>query len=55
MFGAIVIAYNDGEPATVHAMNQKQCERYWRLWTKRLYAYWVAQYDMKKVKAEGFG
>ena len=45
--GAIVIAYTDGEPATVHTMNKKQCERYWKLWVKRVYSYWVMKYDEK--------
>ncbi|XP_060561176.1 mitochondrial genome maintenance exonuclease 1-like [Ruditapes philippinarum] len=43
--GALVFAYGTGEPATVHMMSQKICEKYWRKWKQRLYLYWVQQYQ----------
>ncbi|XP_053393925.1 mitochondrial genome maintenance exonuclease 1-like [Mercenaria mercenaria] len=43
--GALVFAYPTGEPATVHMMSQKVCERYWRKWLDRLYIYWVLQFQ----------
>ena len=39
---AVVIAYESGQPATVHAFNQKVCMEYWNYFLKRLNTYWVA-------------
>ena len=37
---AVVIAYESGEPAHVHAFNHSICKEYWGLWLKRLKQYW---------------
>lgn len=37
---AVVIAYESGQPATVHAFNQKVCLEYWKYFLKRLNTYW---------------
>ena len=37
---AVVIAYESGEPAHVHAFNHTICKDYWGLWLKRLKQYW---------------
>lgn len=42
--GALVFAYPNGEPATVHMMNTKTCEKYWHRWQERMYKYWTLQY-----------
>lgn len=43
--GALVIAYPTGEPATVHMMSPRICERYWQQWLTRLFMYWTLQYE----------
>lgn len=42
--GALVIAYESGEPATIHLMNRKLCEKYWNQWLNRLFLYWTTLY-----------
>jgi genome maintenance exonuclease 1 len=44
---AVVIAYESGEPAHVHAFNHTICKEYWGLWLKRLKQYWK-QLDNKE-------
>lgn len=38
---AVVIAYESGEPATVHAFSSKVCQEYWTYFLKRLNTYWT--------------
>lgn len=37
----VVIAYESGEPATVHAFSSKVCQEYWNYYLKRLTTYWT--------------
>lgn len=43
--GAIVIAYNDGQPADLFTLNEKELNRYWKLWLNRLQEYWTRYRD----------
>jgi genome maintenance exonuclease 1 len=36
----VVIAYESGDPADVHAFNHTVCKDYWNLWLARLRGYW---------------
>ncbi|EDO43044.1 predicted protein [Nematostella vectensis] len=36
---AVVIAYHDGSPAHVHALNLELCEKYWQKWLVKLFNY----------------
>mgnify|MGYP002803925302 FL=1 len=37
--GLLVIAYEDGSPADVHALDLKQCKHFWQDWLVRLYKF----------------
>ncbi|KAL4238717.1 mitochondrial DNA repair [Mactra antiquata] len=47
--GALVFAYPSGEPATVHLMSSKICEKYWQQWLKRVFNYWTIQYKASSL------
>lgn len=43
--GAVVIAYNDGQPADLFILSEKELNRYWKLWLSRLQEYWTRYRD----------
>jgi len=43
--GVVVVAYNDGSPANLFALDEKELRKYWKLWLNRLQEYWVRYKD----------
>jgi genome maintenance exonuclease 1 len=43
---ALIIAYEDGEPAEVHHLSHSHCRDYWKLFLGRLKTYWDATQRM---------
>lgn len=37
---ALIIAYEDGQPAQVHRLSHSHCRDYWKIWLGRLKTYW---------------
>ena len=44
----VVIAYESGDPADVHAFNHSVCKEYWNLWLARLRGYWESLEQSQK-------
>ncbi|XP_001606585.2 mitochondrial genome maintenance exonuclease 1 [Nasonia vitripennis] len=40
--GLIIVAYTNGDPATVHEVSEESLQLYWRLWLQRLQEYHIA-------------
>lgn len=45
----VVIAYESGDPADVHAFNHSVCKEYWNLWLARLREYWESLEQSQKL------
>lgn len=43
--GAVVVAYNDGQPADLFILSEKDINRYWKHWLSRLQEYWTRYRD----------
>lgn len=43
--GTIVVAYNDGQTADMFKLNEKELNRYFKVWLGRLQEYWVRYRD----------
>lgn len=43
--GLIVIAYTDGRPAHSFRLTEKDINRYWEQWLRRLHEFWIRSRD----------
>ena len=40
---ALVVAYENGDPAHIHFLDAAKCQYYWKKWLEKLHLYWVAK------------
>ncbi|KAK7488669.1 hypothetical protein BaRGS_00020122 [Batillaria attramentaria] len=48
---AIVVAYQNGQPAHIHRMKPAMCQHYWTQWCQRLHQYWAMVAAEKGITA----
>lgn len=38
---ALVVAYENGDPAHIHFLDAAKCQYYWKKWLDKLHQYWL--------------
>lgn len=41
----VIVAYSDGSPADVFWLTSETCDKYWKLWLKRLHQFLANKVD----------